>query len=146
MEYHGSIAKLRCLSCGLRFRIEDFNIEKLASENKLPPTCPKCKGLIKTDTVFFGEPIPNDVAEPSLGAAETCDLMLICGTSAVVYPFASLPRVARQRRGVTIIELNAERTPLTLEGVSDYLLQGKTGEMLPRILEEVKLLKAQQSK
>ena len=82
--------------------------------------------------------------------------MLICGTSAVVYPFASLPRVARQRRidreqqtesglhavrkaaAVTIIEINADPTPLTHEGVSDYLIQGKTGEVLPRLLELIK--------
>ncbi len=73
--------------------------------------------------------------------AGKCDLMLICGTSAVVYPFASLPRIARGRRTVTIIELNAEPTPLTEEGVSDYLIQGKTGEILPRIVETVKKLR-----
>ena len=138
LEFHGSVAKLRCLSCGSRFRRDEFDLEKLARENQLPPSCPKCRGLLKTDTVFFGEPIPDDVAEQSFEAAEKCDLMLICGTSAVVYPFATLPRIARQRRDVTIIEVNAEPTPLTEEGVSDYLLQGKTGEILPRILEEVK--------
>jgi len=74
--------------------------------------------------------------------------MLICGTSAVVYPFANLPRMARFHSGrqpsglgkanVRIIEVNAEPTPLTHEGISDYLIQGKTGEVLPRIVEEVK--------
>lgn len=138
LEYHGSVAKLRCLSCGSRFRRDEFDLEKLILANQLPPACPRCGGLIKTDGVFFGEPIPKDVAEQSLEAAERCDLMLICGTSAVVFPFASLPRVARLRSGVTIIEVNAEPTPLTEEGISDYFIQGKTGEILPRILEEVK--------
>jgi NAD-dependent SIR2 family protein deacetylase len=78
--------------------------------------------------------------------------MLICGTSAVVYPFANLPLMARSRSGtllsglhvtgyrttVKIIELNAEPTPLTHEGVSDYLIQGKTGEILPQIVDQVK--------
>jgi len=138
LEYHGSVAKLRCLSCGARFHKDEVDLEKLAQENRLPPTCPTCRGLLKTDTVFFGEPIPDDVAEKSMEAALKCDLMLICGTSAVVYPFASLPRIARQRRGVTIIEVNAEPTPLTEEGISDYIIRGKTGEILPKILEEVK--------
>ncbi|MEE8419689.1 MAG: NAD-dependent deacylase [Dehalococcoidales bacterium] len=142
LEYHGSVAKLRCLSCGSRFRRDEFDFEKLMEEDLLPPACPKCRGLIKTDTVFFGEPIPADVAGQSLEEAGKCDLMLICGTSAVVYPFASLPRVARERRGVAIIEINAEPTPLTAEGVSDYLIQGKTGEVLPEILAEVKKLTA----
>ena len=82
--------------------------------------------------------------------------MLICGTSAVVYPFANLPNVARERRvekeretdsglhvvekipATTIIEVNAEPTPLTHAQISDYLIQGKTGEILPKIVDEVK--------
>ena len=64
--------------------------------------------------------------------------MLICGRSAVVHPFASLPRIAKERRRIAIIEINAEPTPLTEEGISDYLIQGRTGEILPRIVEEVK--------
>ncbi len=158
LEYHGSFLKLRCISCGLRFRRDEFDLEKLLRENQLPPRCPICRGVIKSDGVAFGEPIPSDVAHQSLVEAWKCDLMLICGTSAVVYPFASLPRIASQRHGeierktetglyavekipaVTIIEVNAEPTPLTEEGVSDYLIQGKTGEILPRIVEEVKRL------
>ena len=138
LEYHGSATKLRCLSCGSRFRRKEFDLQKLLEENQLPPRCPKCQGIIKSDGVAFGEPIPSDVAEQSLEEAWKCDLMLICGTSAVVYPFANLPRIAKQRGAATIIEVNAEPTPLTEEGISDYLIQGKTGEILPRILEEVK--------
>ena len=140
LEYHGSVAKFRCLSCGSRYKREDIDLQKLLEEGKLPPTCPKCQGVLKTDGVFFGEPIPADVAEQSIEEALKCDLMLVCGTSAVVYPFASLPRIAVQKSGVTVIEVNAEPTPLTEEGVSDYLIQGNLGEVLPRILEEVKKL------
>lgn len=139
LEYHGSAFKLRCTSCTLRFRRDDFDLERLLRENQLPPHCPKCGGAIKTDGVAFGEPIPADVAHQSLEEALKCDLMLICGTSAVVYPFADLPRIARQRT-VTIIEVNAEPTPLTREEISDYLIQGKTGEILPQIVKEVKKL------
>jgi len=159
LEYHGSGAKLRCVSCNLRFRRDEFDLEKLLREKQLPPRCPECQGVVKSDTVGFGEPIPSDVAHQSLEEAWKCDLMLICGTSAVVYPFANLPRIARQKRteterrtgtgiyavesipAVTIIEVNAEPTPLTEEGISDYLIQGKTGETLPGIVEEVKRLR-----
>ena len=141
LEYHGSVLKLRCTSCGLRFSQDAFDLEKLMRENQLPPHCPKCRGIIKTDGIAFGEPIPSDVAQKSLEEAGKCDLMLICGTSAVVYPFAGLPRVVKERRTVTIIELNAEPTLLTEEGISDYLIQGKTGEILPRIVEEVKRIR-----
>jgi NAD-dependent deacetylase len=141
LEYHGSSAKLRCVSCNLRFRRDEFDLEKLIQEDQLPPHCPKCGGIVKSDSVAFGEPIPSDVAQQSLEEAWKCDLMLICGTSAVVYPFASLPRIARERGTVKIIEVNAEPTPLTEEGISDYLISGKIGEILPRILEEVKGLR-----
>ena len=156
LEYHGSFAKLRCVSCNSRFRRDEFDMEKLIQENQLPPRCPTCRGVVKTDTVGFGEPIPSDVAHQSLEEAWKCDLMLICGTSAVVYPFANLPRIAKERKtekekktetgiyaveripAATIIEVNAEPTPLTHGGISDYLIQGKTGEILPRLVEEVK--------
>ena len=159
LEYHGSFQKLRCVSCNSRFRRDEFDLEKLLQEDQLPPRCPDCRGVVKSDTVSFGEPIPGDVAHQSLEEARKCDLMFICGTSAVVYPFASLPRIARQRSveverqtgtgiyavekiaAVTILEVNAEPTPLTEDRISDYLIQGQTGEVLPRIVEEVKRIR-----
>lgn len=153
LEYHGSMAKLRCMDCATRFPRGDFDLHRMKLEDRLPPRCPTCGGVLKYDGVYFGEPIPPDVARKSLEEASKCDLMLICGTSAVVYPFADLPRIARRRAGssgrrsaegrpmVVVIEVNGEPTPLTGEGVSDYLIQGKTGEVLPRIVEEVKRLK-----
>ena len=159
LEYHGSILKLRCISCNSRFSHHEFDLQKLMEEDALPPHCPKCDGIVKTDGVAFGEPIPGDVAHNSLEEAWRCDIMLICGTSAVVFPFANLPRTARERKiererrtdtglyavekvpAVTIIEVNAEPTSLTDEGISDYLIQGKTGEVLPAIVEQVKKLR-----
>ena len=141
LEYHGSAVKFRCVSCGQRFRQDELDLDKLLQEQQLPPRCPQCQGVVKSDGVFFGEPIPSDVANQSLEEAMKCDLMLICGTSAVVYPFANLPRIARERKTTTIIEVNAEPTPLTEEGVSDYFIQGKTGEILPKIVEEVKRIR-----
>jgi NAD-dependent deacetylase len=144
LEYHGSVNALRCISCGSRFSWEEISL------NELPPRC-KCGALLKDDVVHFREPIPLDVMEESEKEALTCDLMLICGTSAVVYPFANLPRMARFHAGrsvlgldmvrrkanVKIIEVNAEPTPLTQERVSDYLIQGKTGQILPRIVDSL---------
>jgi len=140
IEYHGNSLKLRCVSCSTRFSRDEVDLEELLEQNNLPPICPKCEGVVKSDSVAFGEPIPTNFAHRSLEEVEKCDLMLICGTSAVVYPFANLPRIAEQKQTVTIIEVNAEATPLTREGISDYLIQGKTGEILPKIVVEVKKL------
>jgi NAD-dependent deacetylase len=151
LEYHGSVNAVRCISCGSRFAWEEVSLDEL------PPRC-KCGAVLKDDVVHFKEPIPSDVMEESEKEALSCDLMLICGTSAVVYPFANLPRMARFHAGrlalgldvigrktnVKMIEVNADPTPLTHEGVSDYLIQGKTGEILPRIVEELR--KAQKHK
>lgn len=143
LEYHGNINKLRCVDCGARFAMEDIDLGKLVEEDNLPPKCTMCGGFVKTDAVMFGEPIPTRVAHDSEAEARKCDLMLICGTSAVVYPFADLPRIARSRgKSVAIIEVNAEPTPLTRERVSDYLIQGKTGEILPKLVHEAKRLKS----
>ena len=145
LEYHGSVNAVRCISCGSRFAWEEVSLDEL------PPHC-KCGAVLKDDVVHFKEPIPSDVMEESEKEALRCDLMLICGTSAVVYPFANLPRMARYhsrrfiagldvvgyKTNVKIIEVNADPTPLTDEGVSDYLIKGKTGEILPGIVEEVK--------
>ncbi len=135
IHYHGSVEKLRCNSCGLRFELNEVSLEKL------PPYC-RCGGAIKYDVVHFKEPIPADTVKRATEEASRCDLMLICGTSAVVYPFAALPRELRLRRrsAVKIIEVNAQPTPLTHENVSNYLIQGKTGKILPAIVQEVKAL------
>ena len=152
LDYHGNVFKLRCVSCNARYDLEEYDLQKLRDEGRLPPLCKKCGGVVKDDVVHFREPIPLDIAEESEEEALKCDTMLICGTSAVVYPFANLPLMARFHSGtlpselygtgyraiVKIIEVNAEPTPLTQEGISDYLIQGKTGEILPRIVEQVK--------
>ena len=155
LDYHGNAFRLRCPNCGNRFDSKGYDLDKLKEEGKLPPLCPVCTNAMKADVVHFREPIPPDVAKQSQEEVLRCDLMLICGTSAVVYPFAELPRIARERRresktesglyvmvpATTIIEINTEPTSLTEEKISDYLIQGKTGEILPKIVEEVKKLR-----
>jgi NAD-dependent deacetylase len=142
LEYHGSVFKMRCVGCGARFPRDTFDVIKLRDEGSLPPLCTSCGGVVKGDTVGFGEPIPQDVYHRSMEEAGKCDLMLICGTSATVYPFAQLPRVAKEQvfagsSTVTIIEVNAEPTPLTMGGVSDFIIQGMTGTVLPEIVQAV---------
>ncbi len=146
LEYHGSVGKLRCPSCLSRYERNDDELMKLKEEQKLPPRCDDCGQPLKSDVVDFQEPIPDDVASESFQEAVQCDAMIICGTSATVHPFATLPSTARKKAGVVIIEVNSDPTPLTQSGVSDYLIQGKTGEILPRIVEEVKKIESEKRK
>jgi len=143
LDYHGNAFKLRCASCTARYEPEEFDLAKMQKENRLPPICPKCGGVVKSDIVHFNEPIPSDVSTLSMEAALASDVMVICGTSAVVYPFANLPRLAKRFRResglpFTLIEVNAEPTPLTEQNLSDYLIQGRTGQILPRIVAEIR--------
>lgn len=136
IEFHGSVSKLRCVRCGARFDRGDF-VAVIESGNV--PECRRCRNALKLDVVHFTEPIPSDVYVISFEEAMKCDLMLVCGTSAVVYPAAELPRIAK-RNGAKVIEINLEETPLTFEGVSDYIIKGRVGENLPKIVDEVKKL------
>ncbi|MGZ3495865.1 MAG: NAD-dependent protein deacylase [Thermodesulfobacteriota bacterium] len=133
IEFHGSHRTLSCLKCsttidGTALKIED-----------LPPRCSRCSSLLKPDVVFFGEPIPWDAQTMSFKESKSCSMVLVIGTSALVYPAASIPITAKER-GATVIEINMERTPLT-DQISDYLIPGSAGEIIPAILGEVKRLR-----
>ncbi len=127
-ELHGNIEKNYCINCKKR-----YDDESLPVENKVP-TC-GCGGLIRPDIVWFGEFLPEEAYSLSETAAETCDLLFIVGTSAVVFPAANIPYIAK-RAGKFLIEVNIEKTELS--NVADLSLIGKAGEILPQILQLVK--------
>jgi NAD-dependent deacetylase len=100
----------------------------------LPPRCGSCGGILKSDTVAFGEPIPPDVLEQCFAETAEADCMLVVGTSATVYPAAHFPVQVRERGG-DLIEVNPYETELTpLCAVS---LRGAAGEVLPRLADAV---------
>ncbi|OGP53749.1 MAG: hypothetical protein A2Y65_01390 [Deltaproteobacteria bacterium RBG_13_52_11] len=130
IEFHGSNQWLVCLECGYRQEAASLSFEVI------PPRCPRCSSILKPDVVFFGEPIPWEVQTRSFEEAGTCALVLVVGTSAVVYPAAGIPPLAKQN-GAKVVEINTEPTALT-GFISDYLIQGSAGTILPKIVEEVR--------
>jgi len=132
IEYHGNAQRLRCLGCGSRYDLFDEEL----------PTCKKCGSIMKSDIVNFGEPIPPDVLRESVEEVMSCDLMIICGTSAVVYPFASLPSLLKERKGSNsfIIEINLSPTQLTKDGITDLFIQGATSEVLTDICRSLSII------
>lgn len=132
IEFHGSNATLSCLSCRYTICTETLSMDDL------PPICPQCSSIMKPDVVFFGEPIPWEAHRKAMEAARTCDLVLVIGTSAVVYPAVDVPITAKES-GAKVIEINLEPTPLTHQ-ISDYIIQGRSGEILPRVVETLKTL------
>lgn len=126
IEYHGNARRLVCLECHKRRDMDAQNMGEFA------PRCPICMGLMKPEVVMFGEDIPRQARFEAHALVERCDVMLIVGTSAQVYPAAQLPFDAKAR-GAFIIEANIERTEFT-DGVTDAYLQGPAGETLPRLV------------
>ena len=130
-EIHGNAQLLRCIRCNQRFPTAAITI----ALDDLPPRCPSCKGIVKADTVHFGEPIPPDVLEICFTQTRQADCMLVAGTSALVYPAASFPQMVKQRGGV-LIEVNLYDTPLT--PLADCSLQGPFGEILPTLVQRLR--------
>ena len=133
LEIHGNRNRLRCIACGWRFpRYDDSGIDCVAlPSGGGPPMCGRCGGILKLDTVMFGEPIPPDTLRACREAAERCDCMLLVGTSGTVSPAARLPLVA-QERGAALIEINPETTSLTPHCSLD--LPGPADAVLPQLL------------
>ena len=131
-EIHGNRTKLRCITCESRWLRDEFPIEGY------PPRCPECEGLVKSDTVMFGEPIPRGVLDVCFRETERSDCMIIAGTSATVYPAASFPGTVKEQGGY-LIESNPNETPLS--PIADAVLRGPTGDTLPRLVQRVRELK-----
>src|SRR5215211_6937534 len=127
LELHGNIQRVRCADC------YTFT-ETWGDDTESMPTCQECGGLLRPDVVWFGEALPRGQLEAAVTAARSCDIFFSIGTSGVVQPAASLAFAARDR-GAVVVEINSEPTPLTPK--ADYVLQGKSGEILPRLVEVV---------
>ncbi len=124
-ELHGNIWRDRCLRCG---RIYDHKKDDL---EEIPPKC-ACGGTLRPDVVWFGEALPQETLSQALQAAQSCDLFLSVGTSALVQPAASLPLFALQN-GAFVVEINPESTPIS-DGVNEFI-RGRAGEVLPRLVK-----------
>ena len=128
IELHGNLWFVRCVDEGKIFEFNDVPLQDI------PPLC-DCGALIRPDVVWFGEAMPREPLEAAFEAAQTCEVMLVVGTSAVVQPAASIPMIAKQA-GATIIEVNLEPTPLTT--MLDHSFHGKAGDVLPKLWKFIK--------
>jgi len=127
-EIHGNYKLIRCLECNARFPEEEISLEML------PPQCPRCSGLLKSDTVSFGEPIPTDVLRQCADHSSRADLVIVAGTSATVYPAAGFAIEVKERGG-KLVEVNLYESEIT--GICDHSLRGTSGEALPMLVAAV---------
>ena len=124
LKLHGDIWRLRCTVCGANWPNRKTPLPKI------PPHC-ACGGLARPGVVWFGEPLPDGMIKEAEHAAAAAQVFLVVGTSAVVYPAASLIPYARQA-GAKVIEVNTEATAVSK--LVDCALQGPAGELLPKLM------------
>ncbi len=127
VELHGNIERFKCLE---RSHPAEFDPEW----GDEPPRCRICGSLIRPDIVWFGEPLPREELEYAFDISSRCDTFLIVGTSGLVQPASHLPLLAK-RSGAKLIEINVKESALT--GLADIFLQGRSGEILPDIINEM---------
>jgi NAD-dependent deacetylase len=129
IELHGSGRMVQCLDCGHR---EPRAEVQLRLTVQMPPRCPGCDGtFMKPTVVLFGEPMPQSEVQQAFQLAREADLMLVVGSSLVVFPAAEVPLVAL-RAGARMIVINAEPTPF--DRLADVVIHGRAGEVLPEIV------------
>jgi NAD-dependent deacetylase len=125
VELHGNTTYALCLQCDKRYDLEA--IRELFERDDTPPVCAACGGLVKTGTISFGQPMPEEAMRRAEAATCACDLFLVVGSSLSVYPAAEFPVLAH-RRGAKLVILNRDPTPLDEQ--AEIVLHGSIGEAL----------------
>jgi NAD-dependent deacetylase len=126
LKIHGDVWRLRCTICGAE------RVELAAPLPLIPPRC-SCGGMERPGVVWFGEGLPETVwAKAQRGAMEST-VLLVVGTSAVVYPAAGLAHLAKSA-GATVVEINVAETPVS--ELADYCFRAPAAELLPLLVAD----------
>lgn len=123
LELHGSIVKIKCTVC-------DYKDEILTEFSDIPPLC-TCGNILRPDVVWFGEGLPQDVWEEAIIHANSCDIMVIAGTSLVVSPANTIPMYAKQNNAI-LIEINPDETIMTED--MDMSIRSTSATALPELV------------
>lgn len=129
IELHGTTHVIVCTNCGTRFSGAAIQ-ERLAASDEIP-VCTVCGGLLRPATILFGEPLADTVWERALAVTREADLLLVVGSSLVVNPAASLPRLAKQL-GAAVAIVNRDPTPL--DDLANVVVTGEAAAALTALV------------
>lgn len=135
IELHGNTLRARCMSCGKAASLQE--IHRRIEKGDLAPEC-ECGGYLKSDTISFGQAMPVDELERATELARNSDFFMVVGSTLLVHPAAAMPGHAKEN-GSFLVIVNLSETPY--DNVSDVLIQGKAGAVLPEIFKEVRRLR-----
>ncbi len=130
IEVHGTMRRVMCWGCGNRAPMQEALNRVRAGE--ADPACLACGGILKSDTVSFGQALVPEVIARAMQVAGEADLLLAIGSTLQVYPVAGVVPLAKDR-GAKVVIMNDQPTPL--DELADALLRGAIGELLPQICE-----------
>ena len=137
IELHRTAFKVKCLKCGEQ--CDRDNIEQRLDKGEEVPRCNKCGGLLKPATISFGQAMPEKETREAFERARTGDLLIVLGSSLVVFPAASIPMEA-VNAGVKLVIVNLTGTPY--DGQADIVIYGKCGEIMRKVMEKVQEFKS----
>ncbi len=129
IEIHGTAFSVSCLSCGKKYDRDE--IENRLSAGVKAPDCDDCGGVLKPETISFGQSMPHEKMTLALKHARDCDLCLVLGSSLVVYPAASVPQEA-SGNGARLIIVNRDETPL--DARADSVIRASVTEVMKKMV------------
>jgi NAD-dependent deacetylase len=130
IELHGTTHQIVCTNCGARYT--GAEVQQWLEASEAVPPCPVCGGLLRPATILFGEALSPPVWERAIAVTRETDLLLVVGSSLVVNPAASLPRLAKEQ-GAALAIINRDPTPL--DELADVVIHGGAGPALAALAE-----------
>jgi NAD-dependent deacetylase len=130
IELHGNYLRAYCTECK-----KDYfgkSVHQRVAQGEIPPKCDLCGGVLKSEAILFGEPLPEEPMENAIALCRNTDLMLVIGTSLTVYPAAYLPQLAKNS-GAAIILVSLDG--MNKDNLADIVLRGRATEVVPVITE-----------
>ena len=128
VEFHGNVMEAKCLTCGEIFPITTMVNQALKG---MVPSCEKCRGMLKPNAIFFGEPLESDVLVAADDMVKDCDLLIVLGSSLVVYPVAWYPQKALSI-GAKLAIINIQETDM--DSMAEVVIHDKIGDAFPKVV------------